>query len=624
MKHRMIKQRIAAALCAGLIFLTPLCAQAAEKTEIVYGVLRSDGTLDSVYVVNRFESETSETITDYGAYRRVDNLTDATPLELKSDGVRFTLPAGTFFYQGEPVGASLPWSFRVQYLLNGAAVAAEDLSGADGDLELQITIGQGDPQYQSYYEHYVLSMTVTLDGERCRSITADGATVANSGTDRLLSYTILPSPDKTYTIRTTVSDFAMADIQINGVPLGMDVDIDTSEFTDEISSLQWGISQLDHGSSEVAAGAAELQSGTSTLAEGTDSLVQGAQEFSSGLSSAKSGSAELAAASAQIVQSMDALSSGADRDMTIGQLRSACQRMLTALDLLEGQCDTLGSSFGGVTAAAESYVTSAQASADALNDLGFSDGDVALLNTLLGRTSLSADVTTYLSAEIAALRRVLSAASGIQEQLTALRAAAQDTLDKAAALSAQLSSLSSGLQGIQDELAQTRTTLQSILALLDTLEQAGASEDDGVLSSLSALIHDLNDGMQSLDAGLGQLQTSFALLQSGIESVDGGVDALAEGADTLLTGTNSLSRGAGQLDSRTSGMDTQIEETVNSALSSLTGGEEPTVSYMDERNDVALVQFVLRIPGVSEAEAPEEIVEEEAEESFWEKLRDLF
>ena len=173
--------------------------------------------------------------------------------------------------------------------------------------------------------------------------------------------------------------------------------------------------------------------------------------------------------------------------------------------------------------------------------------------------------------------------------------------------------------------------MQSTLTLLDAMEESGASSGDGVLSSLCAMIHEMDAGIQALDGGICELQTSFALLSAGISSVDAGVDSLASGADTLLDGASSLSSGANslkggvnELSEGTSDMDAQVQEDVDDAISSITGGDFEPVSYADPRNRVESVQFVIRIPGVSEAEEPEIVVEEETEKSLGEKFLDLF
>lgn len=616
---------MAMALCACLFCLVPADARAAEKSEIVYGNLRSDGALERVYVVNRFESDTGEAIVDYGAYYEVTNLTDASELELLSDAVRLTVPQGTLFYEGDPIASSLPWSFSVEYLLDGAPARSEALSGASGALEIHFSIGQGSEAYADFYEHYALTMTITLDGEKCKDLVAESATIANSGTDRLLTYTILPSPEETYIITADVTDFSMPDIQINAVPLGMDVDIDTSEISDQISALQSGISQLDSGSAQVADGAAQLQSGTTTLAEGSDALVTGAQEFSAGLDEAKAGSSQLALASSQITAAIDGFDAQTgDADISIAQLRSACEKLLAVVDTLESQLDKIDGNFGGITADAASYAESSEQIVSAISQMEFSDADISILNTLLSRSSQSADVSNYLSAEISALRRILDNASAVNGQLDALGGYAQTNLSRANELSAQISGMNFGMEDARTRLAEVRASLEAILALLDGMEQGGASADDGVLESLSALIHQMDNGIQALDGGIGELQTSFVLLNTGIASVDAGVDSLAEGANTLLSGANSQSSGAGELDSSTSDMVSQLEEGVGDAVSSITGGDYEPASYMDARNNVELVQFVIRVPGVEEAEEPEPVAEEEPEKNFLEKFIDLF
>lgn len=627
------------ALCLTALCLMP-SALAAEKNEIVYVNLRSGGELDAVYIVNRFEASSAESIVDYGSYYKVANLSDITPLEQNSDSVRLTLPEGTLFYQGDPVSASLPWSIRVNYLLDGAPIRAEELSGQSGALEMQITIGKGSEGLTDFYEHYALNMTVTLDGERCSGIVAESATIANSGTDRLLTYVVLPSPDVRYTITADVTDFAMADISINGVPLGMDMDIDTSEIDDKVSELQDGVSQLSSGSSQLASGAsslkggaAELQGGTTTLAEGTESLVGGAAQFSAGLDEARAGSAQIAAASAQIVTAvneLDGKTQGAPQ-MSIGEMRALCNALLDAVSQQERALTDLRGKIGTLVSLAESLEGKAQEICSLIPDAGFPESDISLLRTLLNRGSGNSDVSSVLSSEIAALRRILNKAGEINGCLDELRKCAEENYKLAAALAEPLTGLDDQIDAALTDLASVKSAMQSTLTLLDAMEESGASSGDGVLSSLCAMIHEMDAGIQALDGGICELQTSFALLSAGISSVDAGVDSLASGADTLLDGASSLSSGANslkggvnELSEGTSDMDAQVQEDVDDAISSITGGDFEPVSYADPRNRVESVQFVIRIPGVSEAEEPEIVVEEETEKSLGEKFLDLF
>lgn len=620
-----MKKSLAAALalCLGWACLAPSAALAAQKSEIIYVNLSSSGALEQVYVVNRFESEAEETVMDYGAYSSVSNLTNQSPLELLSDGVRLALPQGTLFYQGDPVTAALPWRFAVEYLLDGVSVPAGRLSGASGALEMRFSIGPGSQDYEGFYQHYALTMTVTLDGEKCKNITAENATIANSGADRVLTYTILPSPDETYVITCQATNFSMPDIQINALPLGMDVEIDTSQISSQISRLRSGISQLDSGSAQMASGVSQLQSGADALTEGAGTLAAGAQSFSAGLDAAKSGSAQLAAASAQLVDAAGSLGSQSG-GVSLGQLRTCCQGLLSVIDGLEGVLDGLSGGLGGADSAAAAYCQSSEQILSAISQSAFSDSDLSLLNQLLSRSSQSADVTRYLSAEIAALGRVLDNAAAIGRHLETLENCAQDNLAQANQLSQQIAQMASGLEEAGAQLSQARASLESILSLLNGMSQGGASQDASAMEGLLAMLAQLDQGIQSLDQGIGELQDNFSQLSAGIASVDQGAASLAEGVDSLRTGAKKLKKGAGELDSDTSDMDSQLEEEVDDAVSSITGGDYQPVSYMDPRNDVELVQFVLRIPGIEEPEEPEPEVQEQPEKNFFEKFLDLF
>ena len=483
-------------------------------------------------------------------------------------------------------------------------------------------------------------MTVTLDGERCSGITANGATIANSGTDRLLTYVVLPSPDVRYTITADVTDFAMADVSINGVPLGMDVDVDTSEIDDKLSELQDGVSQLSSGSSQLASGAsglkggaAELQSGTTTLTEGTESLVGGAAQFSAGLDEARAGSAQIAAASVQLVTAaneLDGQTQGAPQ-MSIKEMRSLCNALLDAVSGMESALTDLRGKIATLVSLAESLEGGTQRMCGLIPESGFSDFDISLLRTLLSRGSGNSDVSSCLSSEIAALRRVLDKAGEIDGCLDELRSCAEENHKLAVSLSEPLKKLDGQIGDALAELAEVKASLQATLSMLDQMEASGAGSGDGVLTSLFAMIREMDAGIQALDAGIGELQTSFALLSAGISSVDAGVDSLASGADTLLDGASSLASGANSLkggvdepSEGTSDMDEQVQEGVDDAISSITGGDFEPVSYADPRNQVESVQFVIRIPGIIEAEEPEIIVEEEPEKGPGEKFLDLF
>lgn len=602
-------KRYMACLVALVLLLMPgMNALAATKNEIVYVTLNADGAIHDIYVVNRFDSDQVEQTIDYGEYYRVSNLSDTTELFQSLDGVRLTLPDGTFFYQGDPVSKTLPWRCSMEYQLDGLPIPADQLGGRSGALTMQLDIEQGSERYQAFFDHYLLSITITLDGDLCKNIKAEKATIANVGKDKMLTYTLLPGTAEHYLITADVANFELGDIQINAVPMGMELgDVDTGEIMDKIDQLQSGIQQIDSG-------AAKLASGANALAEGTGELVTNSVAFSAGLDEVKQGTGELAKASASMIELLDSVA-GADGNegLSVGDLKKICKALSDGLGALE---DAIGA-ITGQAQALSNDADALQKQADALSSSSGSmftaQGDIDTLRTLLNRASDHADVSSYLSGEIAALRRVLNTVTAVNSGLGDLQQQASKVSAEAKALSGQISALATVAQ---PSLTAIRTALNQLIALVDQLEEgAGGTDED----SLVALAKQLNASVQALDQGVGQLQTGYAQLHLGMVAVD-------EGAQALSGGVGSLESGAGTLSSSTGDMDQQVTDGVDAAMESITGGDFDVVSYMDERNEVQTVQFAMKLKGVEIAEAEEQVQQTMDEEqlTFMQRLQALF
>ena len=102
-----------------IMFLACVSTATAEKNEVVYVNLSSVGDVDGVYVVNRFDYDRPRDIVDYGEYSSVVNLTDLSSINRHGDSVEFSMPAGTFYYQGNAVTRDIPWTFKIGYKLDG-------------------------------------------------------------------------------------------------------------------------------------------------------------------------------------------------------------------------------------------------------------------------------------------------------------------------------------------------------------------------------------------------------------------------------------------------------------------------------------------------------------------------
>lgn len=128
----------------------------------------------------------------------------------------------------------------------------------------------------SFFDDYALQVTMSLDTELARNISAPGATVANVGSKKQLSYILLPGADSDVTVTADVTDFAMDAVSLNGVRLNLNLDLGDMDLTGMLEQLQSGSVQLDDGANALADGIAQVQAGIDTL-NGNSAALTGAQ-----------------------------------------------------------------------------------------------------------------------------------------------------------------------------------------------------------------------------------------------------------------------------------------------------------------------------------------------------------
>ena len=271
-----MKKYLSVVLAAVLLVALSVPAYAvdspSQKEEVVYGILNTDGSVDHVYVVNRFESGT---ITDYGDYTEVRNLTTADPLTVNGDEITASTGADQLYYQGTLQSKNLPWNIAVTYLLDGKEVSAQNLGGKSGALQIKIAVTRNEAVDTSFYDDYALQIALSLDTGLCSNIKADGATVADAGADKQINYTVLPGSGGDFSVTADVQDFAMDAISINGIRLVLA--LDGGAITDQISQLTSAVRQLDNG-------AGSLLDGAKQLSAGMQSYLNGLKAFRDGLS----------------------------------------------------------------------------------------------------------------------------------------------------------------------------------------------------------------------------------------------------------------------------------------------------------------------------------------------------
>jgi len=322
MKNKKFKAALVGLACVLTIAACPAPAYAGAATpkdETVYVNLSGDGNVNAIYVVNAFEMDSAGTVTDYGNYKSVKNLTTMDPVNTANGVNTVNAPQGRFYYQGEMNGTALPWNFDIVYLLNGEATDAQALAGASGDIEIRISVQQGDARYQSFFDNYVLQISYTLDAEHCTNVYGEDANIVAAGKNISVGYTVMQAADPvTYVLKASVTEFEMSAIQIKALHTdGVIIDTgaymtrldeaqnDFTELADGVAELADAGGQLASASGKFNTGLGDLQVGMQDIADASSQISAGINSMSGTLGAAVAGSSDALALAQSLLTSPD-------------------------------------------------------------------------------------------------------------------------------------------------------------------------------------------------------------------------------------------------------------------------------------------------------------------------------
>ncbi|NMA06245.1 MAG: YhgE/Pip domain-containing protein, partial [Ruminococcaceae bacterium] len=195
--------------------------QKAEKSEVVYAVLDNSGSISNIYVVNILDIPSEGNYIDYGNYDSVKNLTDTSDISVSGDSVTFNAPTGDFYYQGNLVKKVLPWILNISYSLDGKSISSDALAGKSGNLRITINTKNNPDVNETFFNNYLMQISVTLNSEKCSDISAKGATIANAGKNKIVNFTAFPKSNHNFEITASVKDFEMEGMTFSAIPYSM-------------------------------------------------------------------------------------------------------------------------------------------------------------------------------------------------------------------------------------------------------------------------------------------------------------------------------------------------------------------------------------------------------------------
>ena len=421
-------RRVLPCLLAGTLLLSSVPVLAVDDgveptyDEAYYAMTDYYGNLTEGSVVKSYTVNGASSLTDYGDYDEIVNLTDDRVPTSAAGGNVFSFDGDApehFYFEGKTAQPfeDLPWTLSVHYTLNGVAAKAEDLAGKTGVVEIQIDAIPNENASEYAKRNYTLEAMAIFNQDDILSLEAPGAQVQLIGNLRAVLFLGLPGEECHYTIRVGSNAFSFGGMTFLMVPA-------TLSQLQEIATL----SQRKD----------DLEENYEKLSQGIDALLDSLGGISSGLYSAANGLDQLNAARETLSQNSGTLSWQADA--VLGDLNA----LNSSLATLPGHLDR---------------------GKKLLSD---TEKDVKALNAALteARDELE-DIQVDVKALKADLARISAASSASASDLEALGKKA-DTLGK------HLDKLSAILQAIELRLRGEGVDVDGMTLpqLQDALEQA--------------------------------------------------------------------------------------------------------------------------------------------------------
>lgn len=657
-KHlNLLGRSCAAFLAIALTFSFTASASAADissdKEEVVYAMLNNDGSINGMYVVNIFDKNGS--IVDHGDYSAVRNLTTNDKISQNGNNITVTNTGEKLYYEGTLKKLLLPWNISIKYYLDGKEYSAKEIAGKTGSITIKMNITQNKNCDDTFYKNYALQAAFTLNTNKCKNIKADGATIANVGSDKQLTYTIMPDKGADVTITTDVKDFEMKAATINGIKLNLNIKVDDAKLMEKVDELKNGVNKLDDGACDLKNGASDLKDGTDKLVSGTNelktgsanldsgavSLEYGIDQVQAGLNELNSKSSSLRSGSAQVKSALldiqAGLSKAAITSDNINALVNASSGIKAGINGIYSGIDSLKSNVG--YSQYKAAMTGGGLDIDKLKS-----GNVQAINTLSAQIStLTAsynqikNVPAY-AAQATQLKKQIDQLTGIVTLLTGNNAAIGGTENYLNHVSSSITQLYDGAAMLKSQYEVFDTKIAELGQALSSMSVNMAKLSNGIntlVEKYSALDSGINDytngvakiisGYSGIVSGVSNLAYGSKKLSDGSSALYNGTTDLMDGSSELYGGTVDLKNGTGEFKEKTSNINTQVSDQIDEVLSKLTGdGSKPVSFVSNENTEVQSVQFVIKTNDIEVQKMIDNTKKTKKVLTVWQKFLNLF
>ena len=280
-----------------------------EKTETVYSVLNSDGSISDTIVSSWLHDEDG-----INNIKETLNLTDVKNIKSNEkpskDGNTYTWNAkgNDVYYEGTAT-KQLPVSVKLRYELDGQEMSAKDMEGKSGHLKLTISFTNNYSEVKNIngksiviHPSYLAGGMLNMSTGNFTNVKCESGKIVNDGTNEMLAFANIPGLNETL-------KSAGLDKVNNQLGISDDVTVEADVNNFDLGSIMVGMTNEIDLASELGeiGSVSELTDGIDQLMEADDQLIDGSKQLYDGTTQLKEQAAPLTGSSDQVRQ----LSAGA-------------------------------------------------------------------------------------------------------------------------------------------------------------------------------------------------------------------------------------------------------------------------------------------------------------------------
>lgn len=280
-----------AVLAGAIVPAASAASLPSSYTETYYATLDYYGGLSEGSVVKSYRTNGNASVTDFGVYDEITNLTDHRQPQVEGKAVTFDLTGDVperFYFEGKTSQPfeELPWSISVSYKHNGAPALAEELGGKSGLFEIDLDV-LPNPQASEYSQNnLVLTAATAFNDDDLISLEAPGAQVQMIGNLRAVLFAVLPGEEQHFAIRVGSDNFSLSGLILLAVPatlqqLDQVADLREAKETaedsyhaidDSLTSILDSLEGMGGSMRSAASGLDQLNNARSTVTAGKDEV----------------------------------------------------------------------------------------------------------------------------------------------------------------------------------------------------------------------------------------------------------------------------------------------------------------------------------------------------------------